>query len=83
MTVNEFLETATEDRVKCLCCKDPKLAAAIRTFQVAKLTGKTRLSWGYFHRNFILKEFGRPKSPDSIQNHIRVCLARKKGARKS
>lgn len=78
MTVTEFLETATEDRVKCLCCKDPKLAAAIRTFQVARLTGKTKLSWGYFHRNFILKEFGRPKSIDSVLNHVRVCIPRKK-----
>jgi hypothetical protein len=77
VTVTEFIASTPAGPIKCLCCKNPKLRAAIESFALARASGKTKISWQYFHRNYILKEFGQPKALGSVTSHVRVCMARK------
>jgi hypothetical protein len=76
MKLEEFLKATPKVGASCICCSDDMLASEVYAWIVALAAGKTRVTASYFHANYVLPNYGNPRSPDSIRDHVRKCLGR-------
>jgi len=73
--LRKFLSNAPVRR-GCSICANEELTATIDAHLDMLRDGETSISLSYVHEHFIIPEFGKPLSYDTIRAHVRRCLKR-------
>ena len=75
MRLVEFLRKPRENK-QCVVCKTPAIRKAVDTFLREREKGRTSVSVNYFHFHYLVPTFSRPRSLNSLLNHMRSCLGK-------
>lgn len=74
MDLDQFLDSASERKRRCLVCELPELAADVATFVAARKAGTTNVALLRLHRDYLVPKYGLPKASETVRKHVRTCL---------